>query len=417
MRDVAPLRHTPLGAIPFACAMLGIFLNQTLVLYGINTSIADLWAVFLILLLSLRRLVFVPLESALFFTVICVTGIVSAGVLVPTLIAVTADGRLIMAGFAKFAVTYVYFVIGCSIGRLGISHSSLRWFARGALASAMIGIALSFTTLGANARQTFFTGIRFQGFMNDPNYFAVTQVAAIAVLVGSAHRPNVAPLLPIAILASAVLLSGSRTGVIALAIYLIWVGFQRAFSRGRLPLMVALALTATVAFSAVDWATILTQTSTEIPAFGRVAGFFTSSSLVEASGRGVAWGNALQAISISPVFGIGFGSYQSVSESLWGVGLIAHNTYLQLAVEWGLLAAGLFFGYVIILIVKASDRKARTRVSCIARDVLVVLVLGGAALSLNNMRLFWFALGILLVGIRSGQEKKYAPHLRLRRAG
>src|SRR5699024_11847161 len=68
-------------------------------------------------------------------------------------------------------------------------------------------------------------------------------------------------------------------------------------------------------------------------------------SAVGASGseRGDAWDVALAVIALSPALGVGVGTYLTVANEVTGIPMLAHNTYLQVSAEWGLILAIVFF--------------------------------------------------------------------------
>src|SRR5699024_4830073 len=104
---------------------------------------------------------------------------------------------------------------------------------------------------------------------------------------------------------------------------------------------------------------------TALPSLERVLTIFTNidSAVSESgSGRSVAWNTSIEIIKLSPLIGIGIANYIQLSTQFFGVGNIAHNTYLQLLAEWGMPLALLFLSYVFLVITKALHYKANNMV-------------------------------------------------------
>ncbi|MDD4146844.1 MAG: hypothetical protein PHS83_07135, partial [Clostridia bacterium] len=81
--------------------------------------------------------------------------------------------------------------------------------------------------------------------------------------------------------------------------------------------------------------------------------------------------------------------------------ITAENTYLQLAAEWGLPVAIIFFSYLFYVISKATfSRKNKGETDSILRDILIIFLISSLAISLNHARLFWVVLGAFMVKIR-----------------
>jgi O-antigen ligase len=147
-----------------------------------------------------------------------------------------------------------------------------------------------------------------------------------------------------------------------------------------------------------EWKNILNIISDIIPPFRRIAVLFTDFRIAfseAGSGRDVTWETAMRLIRISPIFGIGIGTYTGITALEWGVRSIAHNTYLQMAAEWGLPLAVLFFAVVVWLLIQSSREIYNFEIVKISIDIILVFLLGSLALSLNNARMFWFTLGLL----------------------
>ena len=229
-------------------------------------------------------------------------------------------------------------------------------FVAGAVLSVMIGLfANDFDSSKTAAEAAFDQGARVQGGSGDPNLLAAGVVAALILISGLAAVLR-GPLSRIALLLGAVVLA---------------VGFAAAESRGALA-AVAVALIAAlvfykgrrawvVVFAAFAIAAAASWFAVYPAAWERISSFNN-----EGNGREEFWDVAWQIGLDRPFAGVGLNNYLEVSPdyvrrpgSLEFVEVIAdrphvaHNTYLQLFAEVGLVGLALF-----LFIVAASLRAA-----------------------------------------------------------
>ena len=151
--------------------------------------------------------------------------------------------------------------------------------------------------------------------------------------------------------------------------------------------------------------TIINDIASSIPAFTRVQQLFTDfDAAISGNGseRDSTWTAALQIIQHSPVIGIGIGTYMNIASGMFDAKDIAHNTLLQLSAEWGIPLAFVFFAYVFYLLGKATNnRMCNAETNYIIRDIIIILLVGSMAISLNNARVLWLLLGALVSSLYS----------------
>jgi O-antigen ligase len=104
-------------------------------------------------------------------------------------------------------------------------------------------------------------------------------------------------------------------------------------------------------------------------------------------GRTSLWAAAAETVAEHPLLGVGKGNWQAAS----GRQSLPHNTVLTLMVDGGLVGFAVFMVPLAVWVWRGM-RRASTRRWAIA--VLIGLV-GGLAVSLDNFRLFWVAVGVL----------------------
>ena len=208
-----------------------------------------------------------------------------------------------------------------------------------AAAEAALGISQVWSEAAVGPTGTYVNHNHFAGFLEWCLPFPVVYAASAIVDPRRVVKALVALLLAV-LLASAIVLSLSRMGVIASLCALLTVGFLAAFAEHRL-LTRSLVLASLAAALALAW--ILVPPAL-LARFDRPA--FTA----DAVWRTSLWRDTTHLIAAYPWFGCGLGSYQSAFPAYQTVALqftvdYAHNDYLQTIAELGILpfAIGLCF--------------------------------------------------------------------------
>ncbi|WP_315107634.1 O-antigen ligase family protein [uncultured Microbacterium sp.] len=417
-----PAGHTSQLLLILGCA-LGLFLNHSTVVEGVNVSIADALLVILVFALAAqRRLIIPPFVIMFFLAVLAISG-VTATVLTPVLFGVDA-GPAVISDILKMLVSFGYLICGIGVAMAGIHMSVLRWFAIGASAVALLGIVIEVVGIPALRATMYYGGARYRGFMVDPNYWAVLACAAIAFLARDTKMRLAIRLPMILSLIVSVLLSASKTGLITMSVLLAVLAIDSA-RKSRLRVEIALIFVGVGIVVTAAWGTIaqavnglVDQYVEAFPQLQRV------SLLIEdpigaisegGSGRADTWASGLTMVERSPFLGVGIGSYRAVNGSLFGETTVAHNTYLQLAAEWGLPLAILFLGWMVVLLVRATNITGDDVVAndgLVVRNMVIAFLIGSFSLSLNNARMFWLFVGVLIYLVyqqRWGEQGRVKP--------
>lgn len=390
--------------LPLYLAFLAAALNQSNIVLGVNLSLADVTALVALVVAAIDGRLWIPEKALGFLLAVAATSAAAVLFFDPQWLSTPVPLSEVAAGQIKLSVAFAYFVLGVNFTRSSRALPILRIFA---YAGAGVSILVFFPSL-SELLGLYMGGFRFKGFMNDPNYFAVLSIAALAVVWRDTSRRRVLRIASSTVLISAVLLSGSKTGLIVLAALATWRLLDHAGRERRsgiwstwqpVFLLLAVAMVAVVLSSAWQGAaTRLTLSTQSNPAIQRVMPLLTdfgSAIRQDGSGRDDTWTNALTVIQMSPIVGVGAGAYEDIDSAVNGSVLVAHNTYLQIAAEWGLPLAALFLLWVLITLLRkpVDDRQLQTWRT--ARDVCVVLLVGSFSVSLNNARVLWMVLGIL----------------------
>jgi O-antigen ligase len=418
LQDLARAPLNPAGLTALAC-VTAIALNHSSIVGGINLSLSDPLILVLAAALGLSGRLMVPLQASLFFVILVVVTSLTGLALTPFLFGTIPDGQRILADLAKLAVCLLFLACGASVARLGIQLQVLRWFALGAIAVASLGVVMEISGVRLFGDLMYYSGIRYKGFMVDPNYWAVLTCAAIAFFIRDVRFRPLTRMILIGIATIALLLSASKTGFITLLALSVLAVVDHAVRtrRSGVALFVAMAGAGLL----ILWQPILAALRETLEQYTQIAPQLSRLAVLlddplgaigeGGSGRYDTWANGLEIIQASPLAGVGVGSYSLVSNDLFGRGTLAHNTYLQITAEWGLVLAAVFFIWLATRLLQVSTvvgADTDETGMLVLRDMVVVFLIGSISLSLNNARMFWFFLGMMLVTLAAARARSLA---------
>jgi O-antigen ligase len=128
-------------------------------------------------------------------------------------------------------------------------------------------------------------------------------------------------------------------------------------------------------------------------------------------GRQELWALAASVAQRHPVIGIGRGNWETVT----GRGVLPHNTFLSVFVDTGMIGLALFLAPIAVWLWRGLRQDAARPWAIAAMAGLV----GGIAVSLDNFRFFWLALGALVgrLSVCSASQTTPSPDAGLTRAG
>jgi O-antigen ligase len=275
----------------------------------------------------------------------------------------------------------------------------------GAFSSALVGIAQGVPTDTAGAG-----GGRLEGGVGDPNTFAAVLVPSLIVsafwLVG-ARRALARAALAVAalVLVVAIVLTGSRGGLVALGVCfaaaLVFAGPVRA----KATMVMALAASVMVVYFVFFAPPAALQRITH----------FTSGG---GSGRTDLWSVAGEMVKAHPVLGVGAGNFQVLEpqyaysrldlprvDLIVDTPKIVHNTYLQVLTELGAVGFAVFGILVVGILRIAVDAVRRTSragprdLEILSRGLLIGVLGYFAAIvffTAFQEKTMWFVLGVVL---------------------
>lgn len=236
---------------------------------------------------------------------------------------------------------------------------------------------------------------RFAATGFDPNDYAVVLALGIPMAWQLLRRARgialVVNLLYLPASLAAIALSASRGGAVAAAVALSVVVFdarhlERPARRGLVAFLVALACA--TPFVAPEVANV---TGTALYRLGSIGSALSGSTLNE---RGVIWQAGLNAFEDRPLQGVGLGAFPAAVERVSGVYEVAHNSFLSVLVETGVVGAVLFGAVILSICVPLLSAKRSTAIpSMVLFATLIVAIL---PLSFELRKPTWFVLAMLL---------------------
>lgn len=397
----------------------GFFLNQSGSIFGLNISITDVF--FLVLITGLIFTSNFVMKSGffLFFILISTVGLFSATFYAPIIFPIHTSGYDIVTNFIKFIVVFLYMVLGYNIARLKYGQLVITAFSYGGVLIGLIGIILTTTPLDVFHDLFYYESSRFKGLMNDPNYYAVIQVAITACIVNNKRLSKWMKSILCALLIVSILVSGSKTGFISLILYFVFkIAENMMIGKNKISsVAVLLTIALVVLVNPLSYVSVfINKLSSSIPILFRISNLLSNP--IEAassggSGRTEIWMASLNMIEKSPIVGVGFGTFTDIMQVYRGSGEVAHNTYIQIIAEWGILFSGMTITYILFLLVKIYAIGNFAAESHIAKDIVIILLIGSLGISLNNSRLLWFFIGMLIFYATS----KVGVHLKRKGVG
>lgn len=406
--NTGDLDHKLLFIVPVL--FLSILLHQSSELFGINLSFADFFCVFILVILVISHQLQLPIFPLIFFLIVSSIVIITSTFYVPMVFNIDINPKGIISDFLKLIALLVYFIIGFNLYRLDLMEKTLKWYSLFGMLIGLIGIMTTLLNINLLSEILYYSDTRYRGLMIDPNYYSVLQITAFIYFSRAKSIRFQYKVLALLITLITVLTSGSKTGLITLSCYLAFRIIEYLFKQNKkgsviliqMTMITLLILVVPMLFHYLP--KLIMIIGSIIPTFDRVQLLFTdfSSAISESgSGRNITWIVALQVIQLSPLIGVGIGTYSNIASKLYYSNDIPHNTFLQLSAEWGIPLAFLFFGYVIFLLVRISNSRSSMNltINLVLRDIILVLLVASMAISLNNARILWLVLGALVCSL------------------
>lgn len=382
--------------------LMALLLNQSSVIFNINISLSDVFLLIIFIMMLLKKRINIPRIFFLFVIMLSFVVIFTSFFINPLRFGIQVDPVLVFSDYIKLLAVFLYFIVGYNLSSEGLITKVLKWFSFGSVCIGIIAIISSFIEIPSIQETFYYSESRFRGLMNDPNYFSIIQSSAMMYFFSNIDIKKKYKIFALLILTFSIFISGSKTGMILLILMYSYKLLSVFFSEKKnskqllslLTVLIFVGLFMMIFYFLYDG--ILNRVDQTFPVFGRVEQLFTDfDGAVSSSGsvREMAWSNAINLIKLSPIFGIGLGTYSNLASSLFGSQTIAHNTYLQIAVEWGIVMSLVFICSIFYQLVKVSFQSYKD--GKLVRNMLIPILVGSFSLSLNNARIFWLLLGAL----------------------
>lgn len=387
------------------CVAVAAGLNHARVIGPANLSISDALLPLLLISLAARRLLRIPRGPLLFILIVLSFGVASGAFLSPIKYDYNPTATGVGGGVVKQTALFLYLILGYCLASAGLLRQFFRVFAGAAVVVSAIGVAITVYPVGGIRQIMYYGDYRLQGFFDDPNYYALITVCALTAWVTDEHISKVWRVGGSAVLVAGVIASGSKSGTVALVVVILYL-FVRWFTSGSDTKLAAsnkfLVVGATTIGALLFYwlfERVIARFVVGSFGFGRISLLFTdfeSAINDQGSGRGVTWSTAAEIASENAFTGIGFGAYPSVAQRVDGHTALAHNTYLQLGADWGVLLTAVFFAGVVALMVIVGRSASLFSPAATAWNFALALLVGSFAISLDNVRIFWLVIGALI---------------------
>jgi hypothetical protein len=298
--------------------------------------------------------------------------------------------QTIMINLLKLIVSILFLIIGFNFAKYKLTIKFIRFFL---ISNIIIIITSIVTKYFLNNDYFYYGGSRLKGLANDPNLYAIILMINIIIAINLRLSKKTMFFL-ITIFSIGVILTGSKTGLLLLLFYFLYIliiNLKSILTHKnniiKIFVLVILILSGMYYLSTQD-----------IGVFSRInlINLNVLNFLFDGgSARTIAWSNALEILKISHIFGIGFSSYSLISNQINNSPTIAHNTYLQLIIEWGLISFSVFTLIFIYYVIR-NIHKIKKRDIKINIEVIMIILISSLSISLNNFRLFWLFFGFII---------------------
>lgn len=379
---------------------LAVFIQQSTLVASFNASLSDVVLILLCIHIwrHYRKLMRGKSFILFFVLLICYRFCVTIGILFLDSY-MTLTMKEILASVIKISVTFTYFILGYNLVKFKNEIPS--FFKAYIISSSVIGwicILGSLTQQAFIVKYFFFDDIRAQGLMNDPNYFALTQMVALCLSV-NLIKNNAWRALAVLTAVCAIFSSGSKTALIIMIIIsvaLFLIKFSNITIKSYLNIAVIAAVFIFFVFIFMNFKVINFEIFKQIPSVERMMTVFSGTSAIDDSGsnRLAVWENGLEIIKYTLGFGVGLFDYSHVGLTINHVGEVAHNTYIQIVGEWGIIFSGAFFCFIASILIRIFRTRPFEVFSCLFVSYLAIIIYS-FTISLNNSRFVAIAIGLL----------------------
>lgn len=397
--------------ITLSLFFMSTLLHQSSVIFGVNLSLADIFCCTILILLIIKKQLFMPITPMLYFIFLSLIVLITTIYYVPNKFMYYPDLFRVMSEYIKLIAIFTYFIIGYNLSKINQIEKIVKWYSIIGIFLGLIAILFTVFNIGIFSSVLFFGDMRFRGLMNDPNYFSVLQVTSLVYFSRIKEIKVRYKFLAILITVLSVITSGSKTGIITLSFYLAIRIVEYIFNQKKKikTIFSQVFFILTLPIIIIMFPKFELDIVSSIPSFARIQLLFTDFNAAlseDGSGRELTLKAALDLIQESPFIGVGISTYTNITSMKYSVDNLAHNTFLQLAAEWGIPLTVALFIFIFLNLLKAKTLSiSNPEIAMILRDIIIILLVGSLAISLNNARVLWLFLGALFYLNRQNKAK------------
>lgn len=378
----------------------GMFLNMQKTISGINFSVSDFLLIYLMLVFIIKKNFFIPKNILLFIVLLYTLGLMTTLFVIRPEIGLPINLKSFLLEYVKVSTGFLYFISALIIGKFYQLKILLQGFVYGATIIAMAAIAGSIFKIAIFNSELFYEGPRFIGLFNDPNYFSIVSATVVCIIVFDYE--NILEIrwkyFQTVIIILAVIFSASKTGLILILVTLtikICLNLVTLTIKSLVTFVIVSVMVGIGYYKFENVTYYLNKIALDFPTLKRLILIFTNTELAfsgDGSNRTHAWSLGLSLIERYPLLGVGIGNYSDTLYYFTGSRGLSHNSYIQVAAEWGIPLAVIFYATIFI-----NTFKSFFYGKGIIMIAMFVLLIGSMSVSLNNSRVFWFGVGITYI--------------------
>lgn len=354
----------------------------------VNVVVSDLFLLFMLLRYSLK------IRIPMYFTIFLLMFFLSQTIDIVTWYSLsdkffTIDESVLrefVIENVKFFIALLYLIIGYNLVKFNSSNfeKGLKIFPYLLLAESFVAIILWKLGYYPEAFSP-----RFRAFVPNQNYLAITLNTGLAIFLYFSEKIHFLKKLFITILFfMLIFLTGSRGGIITFFVIL---SFSFIFISGNTFKRIIFAvvfLLSSVGIVLLTINFILPHISKSSEIIRRLSMTLYIEKALEKSHRIDAFSFALKAIDETSLLGIGKGLYLTWTQYEFGQRILAHNTYLQIMAENGLLGILAWISLFVLNLKNINKSKL---------IIILPIFIASFSTSLDKYRLFWLLLPYIFV--------------------
>lgn len=302
---------------------------------------------------------------------------------------------------SKICLLFFCFQFGIYLDKQLKINSFIAYFSYSAVFITLFSLIITITGIEPFYSLLYQTIGRLNGFIIDPNYFAIMELSAIPYFINN-NIGLYKKILCMLLLILGITLSGSKTGFISLVIYFIYKIVKFLLDK-NINFNKKIVFGVIISFILIGFTTyfdkLIYYLNLYFPISSRVTNLlldFKGSLNESGSSRIGAWISAMQLLFRFPILGVGKGNNTVLSKMYYSNSNVAHNTYIQILVDWGIPLTLIVLVYFIYKyeIVKRIDSDPSF---IYEKEILLIFLLGSFGISLDNSRMLWLIIGSILV--------------------